>query len=99
MSCRVPHQAVSSNLWAGTYISWNVIGSPELCSKASTHLHAEHSKLKFTADLPEGVGGYLSPKMDHLVCFLPGSIALGVTAGLNESAAGEAPWWGSQEEQ
>jgi endoplasmic reticulum Man9GlcNAc2 1,2-alpha-mannosidase len=24
----------------------------------------------------------LSPKMDHLVCFLPGSIALGATGGL-----------------
>ncbi len=37
--------------------------------------------LKFVAELPLGIGGDLSPKMDHLVCFLPGSIALGATRG------------------
>ncbi|KAK7908443.1 glycoside hydrolase [Apiospora marii] len=48
-----------------------------------THLVTEtkHSRLKFVAELPSGVGGPLSPKMDHLVCFLPGTIALGATQG------------------
>ncbi|KAK8055336.1 glycoside hydrolase, partial [Apiospora rasikravindrae] len=48
-----------------------------------SHLVTEtkHSRLKFVAELPSGVGGPLSPKMDHLVCFLPGTIALGATQG------------------
>ncbi len=31
-----------------------------------------HSRLKIVGELPRGIGGPLSPKMDHLVCFLPG---------------------------
>ncbi|KAL4968491.1 glycoside hydrolase family 47 protein [Aspergillus stella-maris] len=36
----------------------------------------KHSRLQFIAELPQGIGGPPSPKMDHLVCFSPGSIAL-----------------------
>lgn len=57
------------------------------------------SKLKFIAELPSGVGGPLSPKMDHLVCFLPGSIALGATGGLTEAEARKAPGWGAEQDQ
>lgn len=38
-----------------------------------------NAALKFVAELPTGVGGPLSPKMDHLVCFLPGTIAMAVS--------------------
>lgn len=38
-----------------------------------------NAALKFVAELPIGVGGPLSPKMDHLVCFLPGTIAMAVS--------------------
>ncbi|KAJ3956440.1 mannosyl-oligosaccharide alpha-1,2-mannosidase [Colletotrichum tropicale] len=38
-----------------------------------------NAALKYIAELPAGVGGALSPKMDHLVCFLPGTIAMGVS--------------------
>jgi mannosyl-oligosaccharide alpha-1,2-mannosidase len=50
-----------------------------------THLvtTTRHSHLKIIAELPQGIGGPLSPKMDHLVCFLPGAIALGATEGHN----------------
>lgn len=59
----------------------------------------KHSNLKFIAELPNGIGGRLSPKMDHLVCFLPGSIALGATGGLTEAEARKGPGWGSEQEQ
>ncbi|KAL4793330.1 glycoside hydrolase [Aspergillus venezuelensis] len=42
----------------------------------------KRSKLQFITELPQGIGVPLSPKMDHLFCFLPGSIALGATEGL-----------------
>ncbi|KAL4967297.1 glycoside hydrolase family 47 protein [Aspergillus stella-maris] len=59
----------------------------------------KHSNLQFVAELPQGIGGPLSPKMDHLVCFLPGSIALGATEGLTEKEARQLPTWNSQKEQ
>ncbi|EAQ85693.1 hypothetical protein CHGG_06946 [Chaetomium globosum CBS 148.51] len=40
-----------------------------------------NAHLTIIAELPHGIGGPLSPKMDHLVCFLPGAIALGATGG------------------
>ena len=36
--------------------------------------------LLYVAEL---VGGALSPKMDHLVCFLPGALALGHLHGVS----------------
>jgi mannosyl-oligosaccharide alpha-1,2-mannosidase len=53
----------------------------------------KHAKLSFVAELPQGIGGMLSPKMDHLVCFLPGAIALGVTGGLTEKDARKLSSW------
>jgi mannosyl-oligosaccharide alpha-1,2-mannosidase len=37
--------------------------------------------------------------MDHLVCFLPGAIALGVTGGITEAAARLLPGWTPEKEQ
>lgn len=45
------------------------------------------SELVFVGELPVGPKGYLSPKMDHLVCFLPGTLALGATKGLTKEKA------------
>ncbi|KAE8353759.1 glycoside hydrolase [Aspergillus coremiiformis] len=59
----------------------------------------KHSNLQFIAELPQGIGGPLSPKMDHLVCFLPGSIAIGATEGLTETQARKLPSWNAQKEQ
>ncbi|EAU39466.1 mannosyl-oligosaccharide 1,2-alpha-mannosidase [Aspergillus terreus NIH2624] len=59
----------------------------------------KHSKLQFIAELPQGIGGPLSPKMDHLVCFLPGSIALGATEGRTEKEARQTPGWNAQKKQ
>jgi hypothetical protein len=59
----------------------------------------KHAKLSIVAELPNGIGGPLSPKMDHLVCFLPGSIALGATDGLTEAEARRLPNWTAEKSQ
>ncbi|KAJ8132583.1 hypothetical protein O1611_g1038 [Lasiodiplodia mahajangana] len=58
----------------------------------------KYSGLKFVAELPQGIGEPLSPKMDHLVCFLPGLIALGATRGHPLSKARTWPSWDSKKE-
>ncbi|KAK7303122.1 hypothetical protein RJT34_14023 [Clitoria ternatea] len=47
------------------------------------------SGLVFVGELPYGSNGGFSPKMDHLVCFLPGTLALGATKGLTKKRAME----------
>lgn len=47
------------------------------------------NKLVFVGELPYGSNGGFSPKMDHLVCFLPGTLALGATKGLTKKQAME----------
>jgi hypothetical protein len=42
---------------------------------------------------PDGLGGKIFGKMDHLVCFMPGTIALGVTGGLTIEEAKKAGKW------
>ncbi|KAI0199849.1 glycoside hydrolase family 47 protein [Astrocystis sublimbata] len=58
----------------------------------------KHSGLKFVAELPQGIGGPVSPKMDHLVCFLPGLIVLGATRGHTLSKARTWPSWDDKKE-
>ncbi|KAI4295428.1 hypothetical protein L6164_035487 [Bauhinia variegata] len=43
--------------------------------------------LVFVGELPYGSNAAFSPKMDHLVCFLPGTLALGATKGLRKEKA------------
>ncbi|KAF2800182.1 glycoside hydrolase family 47 protein [Melanomma pulvis-pyrius CBS 109.77] len=59
----------------------------------------KHARLNIVAELPSGIGGALSPKMDHLVCFLPGTIALGATDGLTEAEARRLPSWSPEKAQ
>lgn len=59
----------------------------------------KHSNMKIIAELPYGIGGGLIPKMDHLVCFLPGAIALGATMGLTLAEARKSPKWSAEKEQ
>jgi endoplasmic reticulum Man9GlcNAc2 1,2-alpha-mannosidase len=47
---------------------------------------------------PSGLENEISPKMDHLVCFLPGTIALAATGGLTLEEARKKPFWGQQQE-
>jgi hypothetical protein len=58
-----------------------------------------HSKLSIVAELPQGIGGALLPKMDHLVCFLPGAIALGAAQGISEAEAKRLPSWNANKAQ
>lgn len=43
--------------------------------------------LVFVGELPFGPNGAFSPKMDHLVCFLSGTLALGATKGITKEKA------------
>lgn len=65
------------------------------------HLIAEteHSGLRIVAELPQGIGGPVLPKMDHLVCFLPGTIALGATGGATLEKARQATDWSAAKEE
>ncbi|PQE11619.1 glycosyl hydrolase family 47 protein [Rutstroemia sp. NJR-2017a WRK4] len=64
------------------------------------HLITYSTPSKFTVlgERPEGLAGALSPKMDHLVCFMPGTIALGATGGLTEAEARKLPSWNAKKE-
>ncbi|EPS35755.1 hypothetical protein H072_10735 [Dactylellina haptotyla CBS 200.50] len=53
----------------------------------------------FLAELPMGIGTTASPKMDHLVCFMPGNILLGATNGSTVAEAKKKPTWGKREEE
>lgn len=63
------------------------------------HLVAKSSpsKLTFIGELDHGIGGALSGKMDHLVCFAGGMLALGATGGLPLDAARRMAWSTTQE--
>ncbi|KAK6466015.1 mannosyl-oligosaccharide 1,2-alpha-mannosidase [Scheffersomyces coipomensis] len=51
--------------------------------------------LTFIGELERGIGGSLSTKMDHLVCFYGGLLALGATNGLTLEEAKLSPDWNS----
>lgn len=59
---------------------------------------SEPHKLTFIGELPSGIGGPFSPKMDHLVCFAGGMLALGATQGLPISIARHRSWTSLQED-
>ncbi|KUI66943.1 Mannosyl-oligosaccharide 1,2-alpha-mannosidase [Cytospora mali] len=60
--------------------------------------YTEHEQFTIIGERPNGLDGELSPKMDHLVCFMPGTIALAVTGGLSEAEAKKLPTWDKQKE-
>lgn len=49
--------------------------------------------LTYIGELERGIGGPLSPKMDHLVCFYGGLLAVGATNGLTLEEAKKLPDW------
>lgn len=52
--------------------------------------------LTYIGELEAGIGGPLSPKMDHLVCFYGGLLAVGATNGLTLEEAKKLPSWDSE---
>lgn len=73
----------------------------EVLAEIEKHLvvPAAKSKLWLVAELPQGLRGPVSPKMDHLVCFLPGAIAIGATGGLTEAEARKLSSWFKRKDQ
>jgi mannosyl-oligosaccharide alpha-1,2-mannosidase len=61
-------------------------------------IQTKKSKLTFVAKPPSGMGKQASPKMDHLVYFLPGTIALGATGGRTEAEARNLSSWTDKKE-
>lgn len=60
--------------------------------------YTQNSQFTIIGERPAGLDHELSPKMDHLVCFMPGTIALGATGGLSEKEAKRLPTWTKQHE-
>jgi len=65
------------------------------------HLITYTSPSRFTiiGERPNGLDQSLSPKMDHLVCFMAGTIALGATGGLTEKEAKRLPTWTKKKDE
>ncbi|KAF3764939.1 family 47 glycoside hydrolase [Cryphonectria parasitica EP155] len=61
--------------------------------------YTEHAQFTIIGEKVNGLGGELSPKMDHLVCFMPGTIALAATGGISEAEAKKLPTWTAQKER
>ncbi|KAJ5894367.1 Mannosyl-oligosaccharide 1-2-alpha-mannosidase [Penicillium taxi] len=59
---------------------------------------SQDANLMVLGERPQGLEGALSPKMDHLVCFMPGTIALGATGGIPLADARESADWTQQKE-
>ncbi|KAK0667578.1 family 47 putative glycoside hydrolase [Cercophora samala] len=60
--------------------------------------YTEPSQFTIIGERPSGLKKELSPKMDHLVCFMPGTIALAATGGLTEKEARGLPTWTEKNE-
>ena len=61
--------------------------------------YSKRGKLTVLAEQPQGLGGPLIPKMDHLACFLPGTIALGATGGRTLREAKKSGTWTRQQDE
>ncbi|KAJ5948462.1 Mannosyl-oligosaccharide 1-2-alpha-mannosidase [Penicillium verhagenii] len=60
---------------------------------------SKNAQLMVLGERPRGLDNSLTPKMDHLVCFMPGTIALGATGGQPLSKARQSPDWSQQREE
>lgn len=60
---------------------------------------SKNAQLLVLGERPSGLESSLSPKMDHLACFMPGTIALGATSGQLLSKARQSPDWSQQREE
>lgn len=60
--------------------------------------YSKPSQFTVIGERQMGLKGDLTPKMDHLVCFMPGTIALGATGGISEAEARKSKTWSSKQE-
>ncbi|KFX89967.1 hypothetical protein V495_06878 [Pseudogymnoascus sp. VKM F-4514 (FW-929)] len=65
------------------------------------HLITYSTPSQFTVlgERQNGLKGELTGKMDHLLCFLPGTIALGATGGISETEARRSGSWGTKQDE
>ncbi|KAG7919879.1 hypothetical protein KL927_000559 [Ogataea polymorpha] len=61
--------------------------------------YSKPNNLMFIGELERGIGGPLSTKMDHLVCFAGGMFAMGATEGLDYETARRLSTWTDEKEQ
>lgn len=61
--------------------------------------YSSPSNFLVLAERPGGLDASIDPKMDHLVCFMPGTIALAVTGGDTLSNAKESNQWNPKDEE
>ncbi|RFU79215.1 mannosyl-oligosaccharide 1,2-alpha-mannosidase [Trichoderma arundinaceum] len=61
--------------------------------------YTEPSGFTIIAERPDGLDYPMSPKMDHLVCFMPGTIALAATGGITEAEARKLPTWSKKKDE
>lgn len=61
--------------------------------------HSKPNGRTFIGELERGLKGPLSPKMDHLVCFYGGLVALGATNGQTLAEARKLPLWTAENEE
>ncbi|RJE26560.1 Mannosyl-oligosaccharide 1,2-alpha-mannosidase [Aspergillus sclerotialis] len=61
--------------------------------------YTKRAQLTVLGERPDGLQGTLMPKMDHLVCFMPGTIALGATGGLPLSMAKKSSDWSQRHDE
>ncbi|KAJ5536868.1 Mannosyl-oligosaccharide 1-2-alpha-mannosidase [Penicillium frequentans] len=60
---------------------------------------SRNARLMILGERPRGLDKGLLAKMDHLVCFMPGTIALGATGGQPLSKARQSSEWTQQREE
>lgn len=60
--------------------------------------HSKPNNLAFFGELEHGLAGEFSNKMDHLVCFMGGLLALGATEGVSIETARKSSGWDSIKE-
>ncbi|KAG9954934.1 endoplasmic reticulum mannosyl-oligosaccharide 1,2-alpha-mannosidase, partial [Aureobasidium melanogenum] len=60
--------------------------------------YSREANLTILGERPQGLDHPISPKMDHLVCFMPGTIALGATQGQTLAEARKSTTWGKKQE-
>lgn len=61
--------------------------------------YSSPSNMLVLGERPNGLDKELSPKMDHLVCFMPGTIALAATGGSTVREARASGKWGTKQEK
>lgn len=73
----------------------------EILAGMNKHLimYTKHEGLTVLGERPNGLENPAFPKMDHLACFMPGTIALGATGGKTLKDARKSSSWGKKQDE